>query len=77
MLVGIDPQPIVQEADAILDGKTRSGAIPDKWDGHAAERIVDVLLNQPAQAGYLVCGMTVSTGSPYTWRPKTTKTNQH
>jgi UDP-N-acetylglucosamine 2-epimerase (non-hydrolysing) len=47
VLVGTDPQRIVQEAHSILDGHTRSGSIPDKWDGRAAERIVDVLLNQP------------------------------
>jgi UDP-N-acetylglucosamine 2-epimerase (non-hydrolysing) len=49
VLVGTDPQRIVREAHSILDGHTRPSAIPDKWDGHAAERIVDVLLNQPIQ----------------------------
>ena len=47
VLVGTDPQRIVREAACILDGKGRAGAIPEKWDGLAAERIVDVLLNQP------------------------------
>jgi UDP-N-acetylglucosamine 2-epimerase (non-hydrolysing) len=50
VLVGTDPQRIVQEADSILGGKTRSGNIPEKWDGRAAERIVDVLFSQPVQA---------------------------
>jgi UDP-N-acetylglucosamine 2-epimerase (non-hydrolysing) len=49
MLVGTDPQRIVQEADSILHGHTRTGSIPEKWDGRAAERIVDVLLDQPVQ----------------------------
>jgi UDP-N-acetylglucosamine 2-epimerase (non-hydrolysing) len=44
ILVGTDPQRIVEEANAILDGRGRSGSIPEKWDGRAAERIVDVLL---------------------------------
>ncbi len=55
VLVGTDPQRIMNEANAILDGHTRSGAIPEKWDGHAAERIVDVLLNQPVQESCVVC----------------------
>ena len=46
LLVGTDPRRIVEEANSILNGKTRPGAIPEKWDGHAAERIVEVLLNQ-------------------------------
>ncbi len=52
-LVGTDPRRIVKEASAILDGNTRRGAIPDKWDGRAAERIVR-LLNQSA-AGHAGC----------------------
>jgi UDP-N-acetylglucosamine 2-epimerase (non-hydrolysing) len=54
VLVGTDPQRILQEANGILDGRTRPGAIPEKWDGHAAERIVEVLLNQPILASCLV-----------------------
>jgi UDP-N-acetylglucosamine 2-epimerase (non-hydrolysing) len=50
VLVGSDPRRILQEANSILDGHTRPGAIPEKWDGRAAERIVDVLLNQPVEA---------------------------
>jgi hypothetical protein len=29
----------------ILSGKKKIGKIPDLWDGKAAERIVEVLLN--------------------------------
>jgi UDP-N-acetylglucosamine 2-epimerase (non-hydrolysing) len=54
VLVGTDPQRIVREADSILDGNARAGTIPEKWDGCAAERIVDVLLNQGAQDAWLV-----------------------
>jgi UDP-N-acetylglucosamine 2-epimerase (non-hydrolysing) len=49
ILVGTDPQRIVKEAHWILDGHTRPGAIPDKWDGHTGERIVDVILKQAAE----------------------------
>ena len=46
ILVGTDPHRILYEVNSILDGYTRPGTIPEKWDGHAAERIVDVLFNQ-------------------------------
>ena len=46
IVVGSDPERILHEASEILNGRARPGAIPEKWDGHAAERIVDVLLNQ-------------------------------
>jgi UDP-N-acetylglucosamine 2-epimerase (non-hydrolysing) len=54
VLVGTDPQRIVREADWILGGHARAGAIPEKWDGRAAERIVDVLFSQAVQAHCLV-----------------------
>ena len=56
ILVGTDPQRIVREARSILDGHTRLGAIPEKWDGCAGERIVEVLLSQPVQAPRFICG---------------------
>lgn len=55
VLVGTEPERIVQEANSILDGHTRPHAIPEKWDGHAAERIVDVLLNQGVQDPCRAC----------------------
>jgi UDP-N-acetylglucosamine 2-epimerase (non-hydrolysing) len=42
-LVGYDPEKIVSEAAAILDGKGKAGRTLELWDGRAAERIVDVL----------------------------------
>ena len=54
MLVGTDPQRIMREAHWILDGHARAGAIPEKWDGRAAERIVDILFSQPVHAPFLV-----------------------
>jgi len=38
-IVGCDPQRIVTEALAILDGKGKAGQVPELWDGRAAERI--------------------------------------
>ena len=55
VLVGTDPQRILHEANVILGGHTRPGVIPEKWDGRAAERIVDVFLSKSAQASHLVC----------------------
>jgi UDP-N-acetylglucosamine 2-epimerase (non-hydrolysing) len=45
VLVGRDPERIRMEVNKVLAGKWRKGSIPDLWDGHAAERIADVLRN--------------------------------
>jgi UDP-N-acetylglucosamine 2-epimerase (non-hydrolysing) len=44
LLVGTDPGRIIAAAQDILAGKGKVGGIPPLWDGHAAERIVDILL---------------------------------
>jgi UDP-N-acetylglucosamine 2-epimerase (non-hydrolysing) len=41
--VGNDPQRIVSEALAVLDGEGEAGRTPELWDGRTAERIVRVL----------------------------------
>jgi UDP-N-acetylglucosamine 2-epimerase (non-hydrolysing) len=46
LLVGTDPARIVVAATEILAGKGKAGCIPELWDGHAAERIVDILLRE-------------------------------
>lgn len=43
VLVGTDPQRLLEEADLVLNGSGRQGRRPLLWDGRAAERIVDVL----------------------------------
>jgi UDP-N-acetylglucosamine 2-epimerase (non-hydrolysing) len=43
VLVGLDPDRIVQAGLEVLSGPVRLVAAPDLWDGRAAERIVDVL----------------------------------
>jgi UDP-N-acetylglucosamine 2-epimerase (non-hydrolysing) len=45
-LVGTDPRKILAAAEAVLAGKAKPGRIPPLWDGHAAERIVEVLLRK-------------------------------
>jgi len=42
-LVGSDPATIRAEVRKILDGEAPRGRVPERWDGHAAARIVDVL----------------------------------
>jgi len=44
LLVGTDPSKIVSAAKDILSGKGKVGKIPLLWDGHAARRIVEILL---------------------------------
>ncbi len=44
-IVGNNPDKILDTAHRILSGKIPEGRVPDRWDGSAAERIVEVLLN--------------------------------
>jgi UDP-N-acetylglucosamine 2-epimerase (non-hydrolysing) len=43
-MVGNDPQKILEIAGEILRGNHTKGGIPEKWDGKAAQRIVEHLL---------------------------------
>ena len=45
-LVGLDPGRIVAAGRAALQGGRQPGRCPPLWDGHAAERIVEILVNQ-------------------------------
>ena len=42
-LVGNDPERIVAAAHCALDEKNGEGRVPELWDGHSAERLVEVL----------------------------------
>ena len=42
-LIGTNPENIPSAMERLLSGQWKKGAIPEKWDGKAAERIVDVL----------------------------------
>ena len=45
VLVGTDPETIGRAAREVLEGgRVKQGRRPDLWDGHAAERIVEILL---------------------------------
>jgi UDP-N-acetylglucosamine 2-epimerase (non-hydrolysing) len=44
VLVGEDPQRLAEETKRMVNGNWKSGALPDRWDGRTAERIVRILL---------------------------------
>src|SRR5262249_3851150 len=43
ILVGRDLRRLRREADKILSGTRKPGRIPPLWDGHAAERVAEVI----------------------------------
>lgn len=48
ILVGTEPERIRTAVLAALNASPRTNTLPEKWDGNAAMRIVDVLLAEPA-----------------------------
>ncbi len=42
-LIGTKPEAIKPALDMLFAGQWKKGAIPELWDGHAAERIVEIL----------------------------------
>jgi UDP-N-acetylglucosamine 2-epimerase (non-hydrolysing) len=49
VLVGQDLGLLNSELARVLEGKAKKGAIPPLWDGHAGERIAEVLLSSASQ----------------------------
>lgn len=47
-LLGTDLEKAVEAALNVLDGNKKQGSVPELWDGCAAERIVDILINKLA-----------------------------
>jgi len=45
-LVGRDPQKLVAEVSKVLAGEKKKGTIPPLWDGHAGERIAEILIRE-------------------------------
>jgi UDP-N-acetylglucosamine 2-epimerase (non-hydrolysing) len=43
-LIGSDPDILRQNLIAVLEGKYKLGKCPELWDGHAAERIAELLV---------------------------------
>lgn len=46
VIVGNSKQEILAAARMVFNGEGKKGNIPEKWDGKAAERIVDILLER-------------------------------
>jgi UDP-N-acetylglucosamine 2-epimerase (non-hydrolysing) len=44
VLVGENPQRLGEEVRHMVSGQWKQGALPDRWDGRTAERIVSILL---------------------------------
>ena len=42
-LIGTNPTNLAPALARLMAGQWKTGAIPELWDGHAAERIVEVL----------------------------------
>lgn len=51
LVVGTDPDRIIQKANAIIEGQTMRPRRPKFWDGRAAFRIVNVLLKTMSPRG--------------------------
>jgi UDP-N-acetylglucosamine 2-epimerase (non-hydrolysing) len=43
-LIGTNPDNIKPALDTLFAGQWKKGGIPPLWDGHAAERIVDIIM---------------------------------
>ena len=46
VIVGNDGKKILAAARKVMQGEGIAGKVPEKWDGRAAERIVDVLIHE-------------------------------
>ena len=42
-LIGTNPNAIKPALEKLFAGEWKKGAIPDKWDGNTAKRIVDII----------------------------------
>ncbi|MCX6135041.1 MAG: UDP-N-acetylglucosamine 2-epimerase (non-hydrolyzing) [Ignavibacteriales bacterium] len=45
-LCGLDVTKIVQKSLDVFDGRPKKGRIPELWDGHAAQRIAEIILKK-------------------------------
>jgi UDP-N-acetylglucosamine 2-epimerase (non-hydrolysing) len=50
VLVGQNMDKLRCELTNVLEGKAKLGTIPPLWDGHAGERIAEILCEPPAQS---------------------------
>lgn len=45
-LIGTDLEKVEKTALEVLEGRKKTGTVPPLWDGHAAERITDILVGK-------------------------------
>ena len=45
-LCGLDVKKIVRKGFEVCDGHAKQGRVPDLWDGHAAQRIAEIILKK-------------------------------
>ena len=60
LLADLNPTTVQNKMIEILEGKTRNGVIPPLWDGHAAERIADHLVDLIGQKNKNLQGAKVN-----------------
>lgn len=46
VLMGEDPEKLAEEVTRMVGGQWKASALPDRWDGRSAERIVQILLER-------------------------------
>jgi UDP-N-acetylglucosamine 2-epimerase (non-hydrolysing) len=45
MLIGTNPKAIQPTLELLFANQWKKGAVPEKWDGKTAERIIEVIVN--------------------------------
>ncbi|MBQ6377268.1 MAG: UDP-N-acetylglucosamine 2-epimerase, partial [Prevotella sp.] len=50
VLVGEDPDKLREALSQLISGHWKHSALPDRWDGRTADRILQILLENPRQS---------------------------
>ncbi|MCX7809236.1 MAG: UDP-N-acetylglucosamine 2-epimerase (non-hydrolyzing), partial [Deltaproteobacteria bacterium] len=53
VLCGTEPRRIIEEAERILQGNSKRGRIPERWDGRASKRIAEIVFRFVEGGGHL------------------------
>jgi len=59
-IVGNDPVEILRHAQRVLSGAVARGTVPPRWDGRAADRIVDTIVNLPMNVSATAVGVAIA-----------------
>ena len=63
-VVGTDPGRILESAEQALAGKWSKGGIPQGWDGHMADRILQILTKEKPSLAECTHGDDFEQGMP-------------